>query len=183
MRKVVASFFMSLDGVVEAPQTWHFPYFNEQMGAVIADAIGTTGAFLLGRRTYEEWAAYWPAQPQAENQMARAINTLPKHVASTTLREVAWDGATLLGGDLAGEVARLKHEPGGDLAVPGSATLVRSLLADGLVDELRLMIHPVVVGSGGRLFEGGAHPTELELVESDTFDTGVLNVTYRPVSR
>ena len=182
MRKVVASLFLSLDGVMEAPEKWHLPYFNEEMGAVIGEAISTTDAFLLGRRTYEEWAGYWPDQSVDENPMAAAINGLPKYVASTTLDKVSWQNSTLLGDDVAGEVSKLKQQPGKDISISGSATLVRSLLRDGVLDELRLMVHPVVLGSGGRLFENGTGQTPLELVESKTFSTGVLDLTYRPAT-
>jgi dihydrofolate reductase len=113
--------------------------------------------------------------------MAAAINGLPKYVASTTLDEVTWQNSTLLGDDVGGEVAKLKKQPGKDLSISGSATLVRSLLRESLLDELRLMVHPVVLGSGGRLFENGTGQTSLELVESKTFSTGVLDLTYRPV--
>jgi dihydrofolate reductase len=178
MRNVVASQFVSLDGVVEAPEKWHFPYFNDEMGAVIGEAMSSTDAFLLGRRTYEEWAAFWPTQSADENPMAGVINGLPKYVASTTLEELYWNNATLLDGDAAGAVARLKDEPGKNIAISGSATLIRSLLKEGLVDELHLMIHPVVVGSGRRLFDGDR--SDLELVDSKTFDTGVLYAVYRP---
>ena len=181
MRKVVASLFVSLDGVMEAPEQWHMPYFNEEMGAVIGQSLSTTDAFLLGRRTYEEWAGYWPDQPVDGNPMAAAINGLPKYVASTTLDEVTWQNSTLLRNDVAGEVAKLKEQPGKDLSISGSATLVRSLLRDGLLDELRLMVHPVVLGSGGRLFENGTGRTGLELVASKSFSTGVLDLAYRPV--
>jgi dihydrofolate reductase len=180
MRKVIASLFVSLDGVMERPETWHFPYFNDEMGAAIGRAMSSTDAFLLGRRTYEEWAAFWPSQSPEENPMAAAINGLPKFVASTTLNEVTWQNSTLLDGDVAGEVEKLKREPGKDIVISGSATLVRSLLRDGVLDELRLMVHPVVVGSGRRLFENGEAKSSLELVSSETFSTGVLNLTYRP---
>jgi dihydrofolate reductase len=182
MSKVVASLFVSLDGVMEAPEKWHFPYFNDEMGAAIGGAISSTDAFLLGRRTYEEWAQYWPSQTSAENPMAAAINGMPKYVASRTLDEVTWQNSILLGTDVAEAVEELRKQPGRDISISGSATLVRSLLGDGLIDELRLMIHPVVVGSGRRLFENGSAPAPLELVDSRTFSTGVLNLTYRPAN-
>jgi dihydrofolate reductase len=182
MRKVIASLFVSLDGVMEKPETWHFPYFNEEMGAAIGQAMSSADAFLLGRRTYEEWAAYWPSQSPEENPMAAAINGLPKYVASTTLDDVTWQNSSLLEGDIAGEVEKLKRRPGKDIVVSGSATLVRSLLREGVLDELRLMVHPVVVGTGRRLFENGEVQSALELVSSETFSTGVLNLTYRPAA-
>ena len=179
MRKLTASFFISLDGVVEAPETWHFPYFNDEMGAVIGASIAASDAFLLGRRTYEEWAAFWPHQDPSANPMAAAINGMPKFVASRTLAEASWENSTVLADGLAAEVARLRDQPGKEIAISGSATLVRSLMADALLDELRLMVHPVVVGRGARLFQNGGGPA-FELVHSETFGTGVLNLTYRP---
>jgi dihydrofolate reductase len=179
MSKVVAAQFMSLDGVTEAPEAWHFDYFNDEMGAAVGAGMAAAEAFLLGRRTYEEWAAHWPVQPP-DSPTAGVMNAMPKYVASTTLAEVEWEGSTLLEGDVAAAVSELKQRGDGEIMVPGSATLTRSLLADGLVDELRLMVHPVVLGSGGRLFEPGTERVALELVESETFSTGVLNLTYRP---
>jgi dihydrofolate reductase len=182
MTKVSASLFMSLDGVVEAPENWNRPYFNDEMGAVIGQAIASTGAFLLGRRTYQEWAAFWPQQDPGELPMAAAINGLPKYVVSKSLDEVAWQNSTLLKGDLAEEVGKVKQQTDKDIAVNGSATLVRSLLEANLLDELRLMVHPVVLGSGARLFETGTPHTPLELADAQTFKTGVLNLTYRPAT-
>jgi dihydrofolate reductase len=182
VRKLIASFFISLDGVVEAPQNWHFPYFNDEMGAVIGESMAASDAFLLGRRTYEEWAAFWPGQDSGENPMAQTMNATPKFVVSTELAEVDWQNSTLLDGDLAEAVTELKSRPGKNIAISGSATLVRSLLQHGLVDELRLLVHPIVVGSGGLLFENGMAQVPLELVHSRTFDTGVLDLTYRPVT-
>lgn len=175
-RKVIATFFVSLDGVVEAPQDWHPAYFNEEMGAAIGAAMGSSDAMLCGRVTYQEWAAFWP---DADNEMAPYMNGTPKYVASTTLDEVEWENSHLLEGDVATAVAELKDEPGRDIVMSGSATLARSLMRDGLVDELHLMIHPVVVGKGAKLFpDGDTH--DLELVDSVTFETGVVYATYRP---
>jgi dihydrofolate reductase len=182
MRKLSASFFISLDGVVEAPQNWHFPYFNDEMGAVVGEAIAASDAFLLGRRTYEEWAAYWPTEAAADSPMAGPMNRTPKYVVSTTLDAVEWQNSTLLDDDLAKAVTELKAKPGKNIGMSGSATLVRSLLGLGLVDELRLLIHPLVVGSGAKLFENGTSPVSLELVDSRTFSTGVADLTYRPVA-
>jgi dihydrofolate reductase len=179
MRKIVASLFVSLDGVIEAPERWHFPYHDEEMEAAIDAGIDSADSFLLGRRTYEEFAAFWPAQPAEGGDIAEVMNTRPKYVVSRTLDEVTWQNSTLLGPDFAGEVARLKEEPGKDISVIGSATLVRSLLREGLLDELRLTIHPLVVGRGKRLFEDGDGEV-LELAGSETFRSGVLYLTYRP---
>jgi dihydrofolate reductase len=182
MRRLTASFFISLDGVVEAPQNWHFPYFNDEMGAVVGEAVAASDTFLLGRRTYEEWSAFWPHQDAAVNPMATAMNETPKVVVSTTLDQVDWQNSTLLEGDLAEAVAALKAQPGKNIGMSGSATLVRSLLEKELVDELRLLVHPLVVGSGSKLFENGTPAVSLELVDSSTFSTGVVDLTYRPVA-
>lgn len=182
MRKLVASFFISLDGVVEAPDRWHFPYHDDELGQAVGEAIAASDTLLLGRRTYEEWAAYWPQQDPASNPIVPVMNETPKFVASTTLARVEWQGSTLLEGDLADAVNELKARPGKNIGMSGSATLVRSLLERGLVDELRLLVHPLVVGSGAKLFPDGAPPVELELAESKTFSSGVLDLTYRPVA-
>jgi dihydrofolate reductase len=177
-RKLISTFFISLDGVVEAPQDWHFPYFDDEMGATIGAAMTTSDAMLCGRVTYEEWAGYWP---DADSEMAAYMNGTPKYVASTTLGDVEWQNSRLLEGAVPEAVARLKQEPGGDIVMSGSATLARSLLGHGLIDELQLMVHPVVVGKGARLFgEGEHHP--LELTGSRAFGTGVIFATYAPVS-
>jgi dihydrofolate reductase len=175
-RKVIATFFVSLDGVVEAPQDWHFPYFNDEMAGAIGASMGSSDAMLVGRVTYQEWAGFWP---EADNEMAEYMNNTPKYVASTTLDEVEWSNSRLLEGDVPTAVAALKQQPGRDIVMSGSATLARSLLREGLVDELHLMIHPVVVGDGARLFDHG-HKLALELVDSKTFGTGVVYATYKP---
>jgi dihydrofolate reductase len=177
MRRLIASLFLSLDGVVESPEKWHIPYANDEMGAAIGQAMSEADAFLLGRVGYQEWAEYWPA---ADNEMAAYMNNTPKYVASTTLTTADWQNSTLLEGDISEEVPKLKQQPGKNITVSGSATLVRSLLAANLLDELRLMVHPIVVGSGRRLFEDGGVRKPLELVDSRTFSTGVVDVTYRP---
>ena len=181
MRKLVSSFFVSLDGVVEAPDKWHFPFFNDEMGAAVGEAIGASDSLLLGRRGYEEWAAFWPNQDPAADPFVSFMNDTPKYVASTTLTEVDWQNSTLLEGDLTKSVTALKEQPGKNIGMSGSATLVRSLLERGLVDELRLLVHPLVVGRGAKLFPDDSPPVSLELAESRTFSTGVLDLTYRPV--
>jgi dihydrofolate reductase len=184
MRKVIASELVSLDGVVESPQNWHFPYFNDQMAEAIGAAMAASDAMLLGRVTYEEFAAFWPSQqPTDEEQEATDyMNNTPKFVISKTLEEpLEWNNSTLIKGDVAEEITKLKGQPGKDISITGSPTLVRSLLQEDLLDELRLMVHPIVVGSGKRLFEDGSDQKELELVDSTTFGTGVVYLTYQPV--
>ena len=183
MRKVIASEFVSLDGVFEAPDQWHFPYFNDEMGQEIGAAMAASDAMLMGRVLYEEWADFWPRQDPEENPVAARMNGVRKYVVSTTLEEpLEWQNSTLIAGDVAEEISELKRQPGKDIVISGSGSLVGSLLEDGLIDELGLMIHPVVVGSGKRLFEEGGERIALELVDFRTFSTGVVYLTYRPAS-
>ena len=182
MRKVIASELVSLDGVMESPDKWHFPYFNDEMGEAISAAMAASDAMLLGRVTYEGFAAFWPSQESGgdDQEIANYMNNTPKFVVSTTLEEpLEWNNSTLIKENVAEEVAKLKQQPGKDISITGSGALVRSLLADDLLDELRLMVHPIVVGSGKRLFEEGSDQKALKLVDSKTFDTGVLYLTYQ----
>ena len=184
MRKVIVSEFVSLDGVFEAPDQWHFPYFNDEMGQEIGAAMGQADAMLMGRVLYEEWSAFWPQQDSEENPIAARMNGIQKYVVSTTLEgPLGWNNSTLIGGNVAEEISRLKQQPGKDISISGSGSLVRSLLKDGLIDELRLMVHPVVVGSGKRLFEEGGEEIALVLVDSKTFSTGVVYLTYAPAGK
>jgi dihydrofolate reductase len=179
MRKVIASEFVSLDGVMETPDQWHFPYFNDEMGEAIGAAMAQADAMLMGRVLYEEWAAYWPQQDTEENPVATRMNGIQKYVVSTTLEEpLEWNNSTLIRSNVAEEIARLKRQPGEDVTILGSGALVRSLLEDDLIDELRLMVHPLVLGGGKRLFEDARQA--LELVDLKSFGTGVLYLTYQP---
>ncbi len=176
-RDLTASFFISLDGVVDSPQDWHFPYVDDAlMEAVRADMTADT--IVLGRRTYEEWAAYWPHQP-SDGGLADHINGTPKLVASKTLDGLDWANASVIEGDVGEALTELKRQSGGDISITGSGTLVRSLLEAEIVDELRLMVHPIVVGRGKHLFEYGTEPKGMWLAESETFDSGVLRLRYR----
>ncbi len=184
MRRVVATELVSVDGVMGSPEEWAFSYFNDEMGTEIGAAMATADAMLLGRATYQEFAAFWPYQDGDDQEIAGYMNNTPKFVVSTTLDEpLEWQNSTLIEEDVAEKIAKLKQQPGGDISITGSGTLVRSLLADDLLDELRLMIHPIVVGRGKRLFEDGGDPKELTLVDAKTFSTGVLYLTYRPDRR
>ena len=181
MRKIVAAEFLSLDGVMESPDQWHFDYFSDEMGQAVGEGFAASDALLMGRVLYEEWSAYWPNQNPEENPVAATMNGVRKYVVSTTLEgPLEWNNATLIGENVAEELSEIKRQPGKDIVISGSGALVRSLLDDGLIDELKLMVHPVVVGRGKRLFEDGGKQTALELVDSRTFATGVVYLTYRP---
>ena len=183
MRRVCAWELVSLDGVMEKPEEWAFPYSDAEMGEASASGMARSDALLLGRVTFEHLAAYWPLQPGG-TPMVDYINSVPKYVVSGTLEEpLAWNNSTLIKGNVAEEIIELKRRPGKDITALGSGELVRSLLRDGLLDELRLMVHPLVMGSGKRLFEDGADRKALELVNSRTFATGVVYVTYRPADK
>ena len=179
MRKVTAGLFSSIDGVVEAPDKWQ-PAFDDEMGAALSRMLEDQDAVLLGRKTFEEWAGYWPTS--TDEPFASWINSTPKYVASTTLDSVdQWANSTLMKGSVADFVADLKRQKGGTIGTAGSPTLVRSLIEHGLVDELTLMISPVVAGSGrARLFSDGAALRAFELVEAQPTSSGALIVTYRP---
>jgi dihydrofolate reductase len=181
MRKIVAGLAMSLDGVVESPNEWGMQYFNDEVMEVISAGVAQADAVLLGRRTYLEFAELWPNQG-SEVPMADFLNNAPKYVVSTTLETLAWANSSLVTGDLAGELTKLKQQPGKNILIPGSPMLVRSLLREGLLDELALNICPIVVGSGLRLFDETTDHVRLELVESRTYSTGVVGVGYRPAS-
>ncbi|WP_067181818.1 dihydrofolate reductase family protein [Microtetraspora niveoalba] len=178
MAKIISSFFISLDGVVESPDKWHFPYWNDEMGAFVGAGMQSAGAFLMGRKLYEEWSAYWTTTDN-DQDAAMALNNARKYVVSSTLEKADWDNTTVISGDVAAGLRALKKEIDGDIQMSGSATTVRWLLANGLLDELNLLVHPIVVGRGQRLFEDTpTHP--LKLVRSETYQTGVLNLGYVP---
>ncbi len=178
MRKVVAGLFMTLDGVVESPENWQ-EHFDEDMGEAMMEQIASQDAVLLGRVTYQEWASYWPTA--TDEPFASFINSTPKYVFSTTLDSVEeWKNSTLIKGDLAQEIAKLKHLPGKNIGTAGSPTLVHSLLEQGLLDELILLVHPVVAGSGKRLFKEGDSLKRLHLLSSKMTRTGTVILTYQP---
>jgi dihydrofolate reductase len=192
MRKLTVSEFVSLDGVMQAPGGadedteggfrhggWQMGYFDDVAGERIGTSMAQTGAFLLGRRTYEIFASYWPTQSD-DDPFAKILNGLPKYVASTTLGEpLAWQNSTLLQGDVAKAVAELKEGEGGNIVVLGSGGLVQTLYENDLVDEYALMIHPIVLGSGKKLFREVPRKP-LKLADSVTTSTGVVMATYVP---
>jgi dihydrofolate reductase len=194
MRKVIVNEFMTLDGVVQAPGGadedtsggfehggWHMPYMDEVAQKEVLEGINEAGGFLLGRRTYEIFAAYWPNASEEEQMIAEPLNTKPKYVASRTLSEpLEWQNSTVLEGDIAEAVPSLKQEDGGDLHVIGSSELVRELIANDLVDELRVMIDPLVVGGGKRVFNDDGALRSWRLVDSQVTTTGAILATYAP---
>jgi dihydrofolate reductase len=181
MRNVISGLFISLDGVTESPNLWQFDAFDEDMMAAMTDHINAEDTVLLGRVTYQEWAPYWPTS--TDEPYASHINTTPKYVVSTTLDTVewgTWQNINLIKGNLVDAIGKLKQQPGKNIGVAGSPTLVRSLLQANLLDELTLMIHPVVAGKGKRLFEGEGALKRLKLVASKTTKSGVSILTYHP---
>ena len=182
MRKLVAVELVSIDGVMGSPDGWAFSYSNDEIEATNASGMAASDALLLGRVTYEEFAAFWPNQPGG-TPMVDYINGVRKVVVSGTLREpLGWNNSTLNGENFAQGVSELKRQPGKDISTIGSGVLVRWLLRVGLLDELRLMVHPLILGSGERLFEDGGEGRRLELVDSKTFGTGVVSLAYRPAN-
>jgi dihydrofolate reductase len=179
MRKITAGLFMSLDGVIESPQEWHFPYWSDEMGEVVGGQMAAADTMLLGRVTYEGFAAYWPTSTD-DPQMAARMNSTPKLVASRTLDTVEWQNSTLIKGDVVEELKKIKQQPGKNLGMTGSVNLLRSLLRAGIVDELVILVHPIVVGKGQRLFEDTGEPVPLKLTDSKTFSNGVVALTYGP---
>jgi len=188
MRKVVASEFVTLDGVMEDP-TWTFRFSSEEQEKFKFDELAASDALLLGRVTYEGFAAAWPNMMEQYRGPRRAalgeytdmMNGYPKHVISTTLEELLeWNNSTLIEGDVAEEVSGLKRQPGKDILIFGSGNLVDTLMEHDLIDEYRLMIFPIIVGSGQRLFRDGIDEMVLKLVDTETFGSGVVVLTYRP---
>jgi dihydrofolate reductase len=180
LRKVVSYFVYSLDGVVHDPQDWVYDRFDEQMVGHLKALIDRQDAVLLGRTTYEAWLSYWPTS--THEPFASFINSTPKYIASTTLDEVTWQNSTLIKENVADEIARLKEEPGKDIGIHGSATLARSLLQPGLIDELKLAVFPAVAGKGARLFDGFNQLLRLRLATVERTDKGVLFLTFEPRS-
>ena len=194
MRKVVAVEWMTLDGVVQAPGApdedtsggfehggWHLPYFDDLSRTWVVEGYAEAGGFLLGRRTYENLAAYWPNASEEEQVIAEPLNTKPKYVASRALTDpLAWEHSTLLKGDVAEAVAGLKQQDGEDLHVIGSSQLVQTLISHDLVDEFRVMIDPLVLGGGKRIFRDDGALRPLRLLDSQVTTTGAIIATYAP---
>ncbi|MBM0227460.1 MULTISPECIES: dihydrofolate reductase family protein [Micromonospora] len=184
MRKITAGLFISPDGVVEAPDQWHFPYFNEEMGAAVDATLGAADTMLFGRKTYDSFAGAWPDREAAGGEdaaFAKKLGDARKIVASNRPLEFTWRNSEQLQGDLVEAVTALKNQAGtSTIGMSGSVSVVRQLLAAGLLDELHLLVHPIAVRKGMRLFDEGEPPIALSLLSSQTFKTGVLNLVYAP---
>jgi dihydrofolate reductase len=192
--RLTLTMFVTLDGVVQAPGGpeedpsggfeyggWLVPYAENDMLEAMAGFFAEADAFLLGRRTYEIFAAFWPDVTDPDDPIASRLNGLPKCIASRTLEEVSWKGSELLKGDVAAEVAKLKRRPGRELQVHGSGGLAQTLIQHDLVDEYRLLTYPVVLGKGKRLFADGAKPAALNLVDHKSTNAGVSIDVYTPI--
>ena len=191
MRKIIVSTFLSLDGVMQAPGGpgedpdggfahggWSVNYWDDRMGQIMDEFLGTPFDLLLGRRTYEIFAAYWPHA--SDEQGAAPLNAATKYVVSTTLASADWGPSVLIGQDVVGQITRLKQQDGPELQVHGSSQLIQTLIAHNLVDMYRLMIFPVLLGRGKRLFGDGVIPAGLRLVDTRTSTTGVIIAIYEP---
>ena len=184
MKKISAGLFTSVDGIVGEPQTWHFPYFCEELGAAVSEQLGTAGTLLFGRVTYDSFAGAWPGREEAgeaDAPMAKAIGDARKIVVSRSPLTFTWRNSEQLKGDLVESVAALKNEPGEDpIAISGSVSVLRQLLAEKLVDELHLFVHPVAVRTGKRLFEDARSPLPLALLQCVPFKSGTVHLVYGP---
>jgi dihydrofolate reductase len=182
MRKIIGNLFMAIDGVVESPEKWSLSYWNDDIAKVVMGGMQAADALLLGRVTYEEFAEAWSDRTVEDDPGADFMNNVKKYVVSRTLTKVDWNNSTLLEGELADSVRELKASDGGEIAMSGSSTLVRSLLNLRLLDELNFLVYPVIVGRGKRLAEGDGDQLPLELIKSTAFDNGVIHQLYRPAS-
>jgi dihydrofolate reductase len=186
MRKMIVTEYVTVDGVMEDPGGaeksryggWSFQFWNEEAGKYKNDELLASGALLLGRKTYEGFAKAWPSIKD-EYGFADRMNSIPKYVVSKTLEKAEWRNSTVIRGNVAEEVAKLKQQPGRDILVVGSAKLLRTLMEHNLVDEYRLMVHPVVLGGGKRLFQEGMEKKALKLLDAKTFATGIVVLTYQ----
>jgi dihydrofolate reductase len=179
MRKLVVTEYVTLDGVFEEPGHWSGPFFNDEAGKFKCDELFESDVQLLGRLTYEGFAAAWPNYKD-DVGFADRMNGMPKYVVSTTLEKADWNNSHIIRGNVPEEVAKLKQQEGMNILVAGSGQLVETLLANGLVDEFRFMLHPIVLGSGKRLFRDGIETTVMNLVGTKSFGSGIVILTYEP---
>ena len=182
MRRVIVTEYVTLDGVMEEPGTWSLQFWNEEIAKFKLDELFASDSLLLGRVTYQGFAAAWPSMTD-EAGFADRMNGLPKHVVSTTLEEpLEWNNSSLIKGNIPEEVSDLKQQAGQDILIYGSGELVHTLMQHGLIDEYRIMVHPLVLGNGRRLFKDGIPTTALRLVETKSFGSGVVVLTYQPAA-
>jgi dihydrofolate reductase len=180
MRKIISGMFMTLDGVIEAPEKWNPPYYDDELNQAVLPQLTAADTHLYGRRSYELFRAVFTS-PSAPPHAAMMTST-PKVVVSATLADSGWGPTTVIRSNVAAEVAKLKRQPGGNIAVGASGTLVRFLLAEGLLDELQLLVHPLVAGTGKHLFEGGSQHVPLSLLETRRHGNGVVALRYAPAA-
>jgi len=178
MRKIIVTMFMTLDGVMEAPHEWSFPYWNDEIAKFKGDEMYACDSLLLGRITYEGFAAAWPSRTDEESGGVR-MNSIPKHVVSTTLKETAWNNSHLIQENIIENIRQLKEQSGKDILVYGSAQLVSSLAKANLVDQYQLLVYPLILGEGKQLFKKD-NQAKLKLVESRSFSSGVVLLVYQP---
>jgi dihydrofolate reductase len=176
VRKIIVSTYVSLDGVIEAPEKWSLKFWNDEHAKYAHDQLFASDALLMGRKVYEDFAASWPSR---RNEFADRMNGLPKYVVSTTLEEAEWNNSTIIKENVAEEVSRLKEQPGQDILMYGSADLMHTLMEHDLIDEYRIWVHPVVLGSGKRLFRDESETKILRLVDTTTFSSGVVLLSYQ----
>jgi dihydrofolate reductase len=179
MRKIIVSEYVSLDGVMEEPGHWSFQFWSEESSQFKYDELFASDGLLLGRVTYQGFAAAWPTMPDT-GEYGERMNSFPKFIVSTTLEKVEWNNSKLIKGNIAEEVSKLKQQPGQDILVFGSGELVHTLMQHDLIDEYRFMVYPVVLGSGRRLFRDGVDKKVLKLIETKTLGSGVVVLSYQP---
>jgi dihydrofolate reductase len=177
--RLVATEYLSLDGVFEEPGHWSGPWFKEEAGQFKWAELQASDALLIGRKTYEGFAAAWP-NVQGTGEFGEKMNSMPKYVVSSTLDKVEWTGSKLIQGDVSREIKKLKEQPGGDLLLSGSGQLFNAMMRENLIDLYRFMLHPVVLGKGMRLFEDGGGQRKLSLTETKRFATGIIVLEYVP---
>jgi len=182
VRNVIATEYLTLDGVFEEPGEWSGPFFNDEAAKFKFDELFASDALLLGRITYEGFAAAWPSMTD-EAGFSDRMNGIPKYVVSTTLDKAEWNNSRLIKANVAEEVTKLKQQPGQDILLAGSADLLHTLMQHDLVDEYRIMLHPIVLGHGKRLFEDGIDTSVLTLADTKTFSAGIVVLTYHPAQR
>lgn len=177
--RLVATEYLSLDGMFEEPGHWSLPFFNDQAAQFKSRELQASDALLLGRLTYQGFAAAWPTM-EGTGEFGEKMNTMPKYVVSSTLQQVEWAGSVLVTGDLIGEISKLKDQPGQDLLLSGSARLFNALRRANLIDLYRFMVHPIMLGAGARLFEESGEHTPLTLSHQEAFDSGIVILEYQP---